>query len=117
MMAPPITKLQGIVLFVTVMFAFSVVAYRTEVQQNTQDILLARSIANQELIRINQLKIAEDTNTQCVDRNTAASDINAVLDALIKGSETWTTQIQADRLALWRSAKVTIVPCEKAVIK
>lgn len=112
-----LSRLQGIVLFVVVMFAFSIVSIHQEISRGVQNTIQGQVLDNQHSIRANQEMISDNIKTQCDDRNRAATDVNEVLDALIEGTIAWSPSAQNNRLKLWKNAKAAIVECEKVVIK
>ena len=111
-----ISKLQGAVILVVVTLMFSMVTLRTEIQQNTQNDLQHMSMLNHEKIKANQVAIANSSVQACLAHNLEAQNVNTIIDALIEGTVAWDAKTREARLKLWKSAKISINPCDQTVI-
>lgn len=100
---------QRLVLFFAVVFAFSVVSIRTEVQQqrlNEQAHQIAQANA----------RVADTQYRECLLRNESANNLNGILDAIITAVQTSKGISEAEknrRIGFYQHAKSRVFDCGK----
>lgn len=108
---------KALVLFLVMVVAFSITSIRTEIQQGQQNRQAMQIALAQTQININTIALGKALRHECEVRNEAATNINEVLDTLIDSAVEVgphappPTELQRQRLALWRHAKIAPIQC------